>query len=46
MDHPAILQIGIFAFLELLSKLITKLSLDADKIQLMHIDFLQYMPES
>lgn len=45
-DHPAILQIGIFAFLELLSKLIVKLSLDLDKIQLMHIDFLQYMPES
>jgi len=44
MDHPAILQIWMFAFLQLVSKLIEKLSLDVNNIQLMNIDFMQHMP--
>ncbi len=44
LRHPAISKIGIFAFLELLTKLLDKLPLDVNDVDLMNIELMQHLP--
>lgn len=43
-SHPSISKIGIFAFLELLTKLLDKLPLDVNDVDLMNIELMQHLP--